>query len=92
LTTVEGNLRVEENESLQTLDGLEGLGSVGFSIEVAGNPALTDIAAFQGLATVGSDVTIHDNSLLCRSVVDSFIANCAPCSSIGDLSGNDEGC
>ena len=62
LRTVEFNLIVRSNASLQSLAGLSSLDRVGFGLEVLLNPSLTTLG-FGGLDSVGFRVFISGNPL-----------------------------
>lgn len=56
-------LRIWSNLALTSLDGLEGIESVGYAIDVWDNPVLTDVSALLGVATCG-DLAITENPAL----------------------------
>jgi hypothetical protein len=64
LTSIGGNLEIEENESLIGLEGLEGFTSVGGSITVKNNDALTSLIGLGGVTIIGSYLNIKDNDAL----------------------------
>jgi hypothetical protein len=44
-----------------------------------------------GITTVGGELQIYENPALCQSLVDAFVAACS-CGTVGNISGNDDGC
>ncbi len=49
------------NLSMTSLDGLEGLRTVGDELDIVGNRVLADIDALDGLESVGGDLQVSDN-------------------------------
>ena len=67
------------------------LTSVGGLLNIESNDALTDISGLSNLTTVGGDLYIHENPLLCQSLVDAFVAACPGCD-VGNVFNNLDGC
>lgn len=69
LTSVGGDVSIQDTAALVSLTGLENLGSVGGSFEIGdplfgGNDALASLTGLQGLASVGADLVVLDNPAL----------------------------
>jgi hypothetical protein len=68
LSTVNGSLIIEGNETLTSLHGLSALTVVGidpgYNLEITGNPVLTDLDGLTVLAHVGGGLIIHINDSL----------------------------
>ncbi len=61
LSTIGGNLRVENNNSLENLNGLEQLTQINSSILLQNNPELISLMGLENLTTVLGDFTIDNN-------------------------------
>ncbi len=69
LTTVGGDLAIQDAAALVSLTGLENLTSVGGNVEIGdrlfgGNPALVSLTGLEGLASIGGDLIVLDNAAL----------------------------
>lgn len=64
LTSIGGDLVIEENSALQSLDGLVNLTSVPGRLYISSNDALTNIDGLGNLTSVGSDLFLYQNSAL----------------------------
>ena len=64
LTTVGGDLNIQNNNSLKTINAFPLLESVGGSLSVSINPELERIVGFQSLSSIGRDVNIFTNDEL----------------------------
>ena len=64
LTSIEGNLVIQNNSMLTSLEGLEALTYVGGHVLIRDNGALTSLAGLAALTSIGGDVTIVDNENL----------------------------
>jgi hypothetical protein len=69
LTSVGGNLSIEENDALTSLSGLESLTSVGGSLSIGwgsrwSNPALTSLSGIENLTSVGGRLSFEKNRAL----------------------------
>ncbi|GAB5536272.1 MAG: hypothetical protein Rubg2KO_25210 [Rubricoccaceae bacterium] len=66
LTSVDGDVSIEDSPALASLAGLEALAAIGGNLEigsvgVGGNDALTTLDGLGGLTSVGGSVFIYDN-------------------------------
>jgi hypothetical protein len=59
---------------LTSLDGLDGLDSIGSNIYIAYNDSLESISGLHGLTSVGGYINASDNLSLCSSFVEDFFA------------------
>jgi hypothetical protein len=91
LTSVGGDLALTSNDVLTDISGLSSLTSVGGYLNISNNDALTDISGLSNLTAVGGALSIANNPALCQSLVDAFVAACS-CGTVGNISGNDDGC
>ena len=73
LIHIDGNLLIENNPLLESVDGLETLTGVG-SLYIEYNDALTSISGLSAFESVGSRLYIRDNPALCASDVSTFVA------------------
>ena len=64
LTSVGGDLSLEDNAALTSLDGLSNVTSVGVDLEIAGNHVLTELDGLSALTSVGDNLWIDQNSVL----------------------------
>ncbi len=64
LTSVGGNLNIQENPNLTHLGGLENLSTVGYNLHISDNPQLTNVNGLSNLSTVGSSFFIWTNKEL----------------------------
>jgi hypothetical protein len=69
LTTVGGDLVIQDSAALVSLAGLENLSSVGGNVGIGdrlfgGNPALVSLTGLEGLASIGGDLIVLDNDAL----------------------------
>ena len=64
LTTIAGQLWINDNASLTTLNGLHNITSVGSHLRVRYNSQIEDLDGLNGLATVGGELDISNNSKL----------------------------
>ncbi len=64
LTSVEGNLFINTNESLSNIDGVSRLESIGIGLLFYSNPALTNIDGLSSLNSVDDWVIIFSNAAL----------------------------
>ena len=71
LTTVDGDLVIQNNGALTNVDGLATLTTVDGDLVIQNN-ALTNIDGLAGLTSVGS-VYLQSNWALCQSTVDAFV-------------------
>ena len=60
-------------------------------MNVNGNDGLTALSGFGSLESVGSILQVGNNSRLCTSLVDAFVAGITVGSLLG-VSSNDDGC
>jgi len=67
LHTVNGELRIDYNPFLETLDGLSSLRSVGGAVVIEQNSELLDIGGLSGLENIGGILLVSDNPRLCES-------------------------
>jgi len=91
LTTVGGDLIINNNDSLTDLDGLESLTTVGWILYINDNYSLTNLDGLANLTTVDGDLYIDSNDILCQGLVDDFIANVTVGGSTSST-GNDDSC
>lgn len=63
ITFIEGSLRVNANDSLLSLSGLENLNAIG-NLEIANNKNLTSLNALSNLSTINSGITLTNNDAL----------------------------
>jgi hypothetical protein len=61
---VGGELRIEDNERLEDLLGLEGLTAIGSTLTLRANRNLLDLSALSSVTSVGAAVLISQNDLL----------------------------
>ena len=61
---LDGSMRIINNQSLESLEGLKFKSEITFAVEVKGNPLLTDISAMNAINEVGRDLTISENETL----------------------------
>ena len=64
LTTIQGNLTVQNSNSLFTINGFDVLAYVGGSVDINNNPGMIYIEGLASLAHVNGDLIIADNSNL----------------------------
>lgn len=64
LLRVDGDLTVQDNDALPTLDGLGDFGALGGGLRVEGNATLGDITALYTLDRVEGDLAVVDNPIL----------------------------
>jgi hypothetical protein len=64
LTTTGDAFGVTDNDSLTTLDGLQGLISLTGSLNVTGNASLVDISALSGVSTISGNINVSENPIL----------------------------
>lgn len=64
VAAVGGDLVVEDNDALQSSEGLEGLETVGGDLVVSDNDALNSADGLSSVAAVGGDLVISDNDSL----------------------------
>jgi len=65
VTSVGGDLFIQDNPVLTNLVGLGGITSVGEDLFIAGNPVLTNLDGLAGITSVGGAfLQIHDNAVL----------------------------
>lgn len=57
-----GNLTIEENSLLESLDGLEGLKSIASSITIFDNPLLKNVDALEGMEQMRGYINIYYNN------------------------------
>jgi hypothetical protein len=58
LTSIGGELRIENSSALINLEGLEGLDSIGSGLRICGNDALSSLTGLEGLNTLSGDLNI----------------------------------
>jgi hypothetical protein len=64
LTGVGGNLSLYDNESLESVDGLDSLTAVQGNLYIGANPVLTSLESLDGLTQVGGRLDVQQNDLL----------------------------
>lgn len=64
LKTITGNLTIQNNSILPTINGLDSLRKVGNTLTIVGNGTLTHINGLLRLDTIGLDLTIQNNAAL----------------------------
>lgn len=64
ISHVEGDVIIERNNELSSLEGLNGLQSTGGYLQIMGHPKLTSLASLAGLTVVGGWLVISDNDAL----------------------------
>jgi len=81
---------------LTNIDGLSSLTSTGAVLAIASNAVLINLDGLSSLTTIGSaytgeSVRIQDNTSLCQSLVDTFVAGATVTGTV-DSCCNDESC
>lgn len=61
---LDGSMRISNNQSLESLNGLKFKSDITFAVEIKGNPLLADISAMNAINKVGRDLIISDNQAL----------------------------
>ena len=64
LTSVAGNLGIEDNDMLLNVDGLSGITSVAGDLYIGANDQFTNINGLSGLTSVTGNLTIESNDML----------------------------
>ncbi len=64
LTSIGGNLKIENNEALTGLSGLDNLSNIEGALTIIGNALLTDLLGLNNLTSIGRDLWIETNSNL----------------------------
>jgi hypothetical protein len=74
LRNVDGDLAVESNLRLVSLEGLESLETVGGDLQITGNIELFTLSPLGSLERVEGDQHIYENPMLPSSEIDAFVA------------------
>ena len=74
LTSVGGDLIIENNNALTSVDGLSSLTTVGGPLEILDCDALANID-MPALTSMGGDLTIYDNYCLSQAEAEAFAAS-----------------
>jgi hypothetical protein len=64
LTSIGGNLLIDNNDALTSLAGLDNLNSVGEGLRIYSNDSLTSLSALENLTSVGGFLDIFYNATL----------------------------
>lgn len=64
LTSVGGDLQIQHNPSLGTLDGLEMITSVSGGLSIFNNASLTSLTGLDALSSIGRNLSILNNDML----------------------------
>ena len=91
-----GAIRIEKQQSLESLYGLDNVESIDGNIKLNGNNDLQDIEGIENIDDV-DDIEVSNNPSLCQSLVDGFIDNLESAGWMGNAilvnnSDNDEDC
>lgn len=74
MSSLGGDLILDSNASLLSVDGLEGLRETGQDLSVTSNPNLSNIDGFYGITDVRGDLIFTDNAALTTTDIDDFVA------------------
>jgi len=101
ITSLSGQLNIDNNDALQSIVGLEAITSIGGQLRITDNELLTDLSGLESVVSVGGQLRIHDNPLLidCSVICDLVLSdsiggtisvynNPSNCSSLVELEGH----
>jgi len=66
LRTIDGDLVITDNDSLERFGGLLSLSEIGGDLRLSSNPALSEFPGLDRLTTVGGDIEVQGNTALNR--------------------------
>ena len=68
LTAIGADLRISNNDTLMSLDGLSSISSVGRMLIISDNSTLKNLVGLSSLTSIGLDMQIENNSALMNMV------------------------
>lgn len=74
LTSIGGDLLIEDNDALTSLTGLEGLNSIGGDLLIYSNDALTSLTGLESITNINGDLIIFSNGITSLTGLENLIS------------------